>query len=1417
MPSSPSAQQQTSFVSPSLGSYPRDLTNYNGTLYFTAVGNIDDYNQLWKIDPVTGSPILVRSPEAEPLVVQNLTIADGILYFIASSLNGNNLLWKVDPASGNPVEIPVDAGPRTNPSYISNLTSVNNVLYFSASNQIWKIATSTQAPTKVLEGNGDRNSNIVELNGKVYFGTFADLGNNITASYIWAHNPTTGTTTRAGRFLPSSLYYSTSNLTAFNGKLYFSAISGSRKQLWQLNPTTDEITQISNFSNSYDGNLYNYQNEIGGLFVVNGVLYFTADDGPHGLELWKLDNATNSPILVGDINPGSADAAPAGFTVHNGALYFVADDGIHSRELWTLNPATGAPTLVQDIAPGSGSSDPDVLTSLNGTLYFSANDGTHGREPWKLTASTYTPVLIGDLSPSENDSNPNNFTSFGGRVYFTTNNGVWALNPSTGAPTLVKDTQDPNDLTVVNNALYFSSFDNFYGSELSKIDSSTGAVVVIDVNKKANNPPDDLLSFNGTLYFSADDGIHGYELWKLNPATGTAVLVRDIAPGAAASKPYDPGSGGADGRFLSYELTDVGDTLYFAAADGTHGTELWQLNSTSGIPQLVADIAPGSPSSQPFTIDSDGYGSVESYALTNANGTLYFVANDGTHGNELWQVDPAIGTPVLFDLNPGSNNSNPRHLTSVNNTLYFMADNGTQGEELWWINPATGTPANFDLEPGAKGAFGKYGIGFDRVDGTIQFTTVGGDRWQINPTTGQPVRLGEDPLPREESRIYVNNTVYFTQFDPTYGSELWKQDPITGTTTRFDLNPGSGSSDPRNLINVGGTLYFTANDGVHGSELWSIGSFTGNPVLFDINPGSRSSLSPYFSNTFQDINGTLFFVADDGTHGNKLYKIDTTTNSPVRLTDINPGIGSSFDSYFNSLNLTYQNGVLYFNAYDASSGSQVWSLDLGNEAPLNTVPGIQALTKNTPLVFKAANHNAISITDPDAGTNPVRVTLTALNGTLTLGAIANLTFTIGDGTSDSTLAFTGTLPNVNAALNGLTFRPTTGYGGTTSIQITTNDLGNGEAGGAQTDSDLIPVSVSGQVITGTTGNNTLTGTVGRDRFTGGGGKDTFVISTGGSIDSITDFGGVGKGGNPSAVVLANADTLRSSGNGLMAKKMLLTQMGANTEITFVGVNGTKVILQNFTLENLDNHRKSNGAGADVSNILFNGETSAPPTDAFDVWDANLNNTQVFRKNTVTFLNDLSNSVSGFDGSDDVINGQLGNDSLQGKSGKDILRGGVGNDTLLGGADDDVVVGNSGNDLLNGGKGNDVLNGGIGTDAFVFNSNAVFSAADLGVDTIEDFSSMANYYASDRLILDKTTFTQLTFSAELDFGLKAQEFAIVSSDSAAASSSAFITYNSVNGKLFYNQNGSSSGFGSGAQFATLSGSPVLSVQSFALQA
>ena len=132
----------------------------------------------------------------------------------------------------------------------------------------------------------------------------------------------------------------------------------------------------------------------------------------------------------------------------------------------------------------------------------------------------------------------------------------------------------------------------------------------------------------------------------------------------------------------------------------------------------------------------------------------------------------------------------------------------------------------------------------------------------------------------------------------------------------------------------------------------------------------------------------------------------------------------------------------------------------------------------------------------------------------------------------------------------------------------------------------------------------------------------------------------------------------------------------------------KVILQNFKLENLEN-LKASGARPAIGNILFNGQTSI--TDSFNVLDANSTDTSLGIKNTVTFLNDLSNNITGLDNSDDVINGQGGNDKIDGKSGDDLLRGGTGNDTLMGCVGNDTLIGSAGNDSLVGSVGNDNLN------------------------------------------------------------------------------------------------------------------------------
>ncbi|WP_138504255.1 DUF4347 domain-containing protein [Nostoc sp. PA-18-2419] len=233
--------------------------------------------------------------------------------------------------------------------------------------------------------------------------------------------------------------------------------------------------------------------------------------------------------------------------------------------------------------------------------------------------------------------------------------------------------------------------------------------------------------------------------------------------------------------------------------------------------------------------------------------------------------------------------------------------------------------------------------------------------------------------------------------------------------------------------------------------------------------------------------------------------------------------------------------------------------------------------------------------------------------------------------------------------------------------------------------DILVGSNSPDKINGKAGNDTITAKKGNDTLTGGGGKDKFVYNLRDQTDTITDFGGVGKGTNPSAAVIAEVDTIKFQGAGLTAQNLLLTQNGTSLEITFEGVSDTKVILEKFKLEDLEN-LKASGTTPAIGNILFDGQTSI--TDSFNVLDANSTDTSIGINNTVTFLNDLANNITGLDNSNDVVNGQGGNDKIDGKSGNDLLRGGTGNDTLIGGTGNDILVGGAGNDSLTGGSGND---------------------------------------------------------------------------------------------------------------------------------
>ena len=240
------------------------------------------------------------------------------------------------------------------------------------------------------------------------------------------------------------------------------------------------------------------------------------------------------------------------------------------------------------------------------------------------------------------------------------------------------------------------------------------------------------------------------------------------------------------------------------------------------------------------------------------SGLVFFTADDGVHGRELWATDGTpSGTRMVRDIVPGSASSAPHSLARLDDTrAIFVADG-----DIW---TSDGTAAGtIRLDGFADGALVPSGI--------TELT-------QIAP-----------------------GKVLFSATAPGLGQELWITDGTAeGTRLVRDIFPGANaetgepfSSAPSQITAVaGGRAVFFATTAEHGRELWGTdGTADGTRLLADTEPGSESGAVGAIRTM---PNGKALFAPRTAEHGREPWVSDGTVSGTFKLADIRPGPTDSF-------------------------------------------------------------------------------------------------------------------------------------------------------------------------------------------------------------------------------------------------------------------------------------------------------------------------------------------------------------------------------------------------------------------------------------------------------------------------------------------------------------------------------------------
>ena len=879
-----------------------------------------------QIAPIDGIGILAY--QAGTLFISAGTKA----YFLANTTAAGQEVWVTDgTATGTHLVTDTYPGPNGSNPRLLGLIGTDLVFAGLQSDNTMQVfrTDGTAAGTQTLSNFAQSQYGIVTdsvaLNGKVFVAL--ESGLSCCQPDLWVTDGTTAGTVQIDSNEGYPFHLQPSSLRPFGNSV---ALLTNTEYLGAepsfVDTTTNALTILDTVSGPGSGALY-----AGTIAAMDGFVLYLGGDLFDGLQLWRSDGTLPGTTLVMFLGVGVQSASISdtiAVTRIGNRAVFLSENAQSGPQLWSSDgTAQGTVPLIATPMSG-GFVDPLVgvvgthgyyVVSTGSDYRIVVTDGTVAGTQFLTNAGPVDPGAVSNTQLAGDDN-----LTFINTYYNDTASGTLkhlsAYLPQTSVLTRLRDTvlggeDDPPFAD--SGRLFFKSTDPVHGDEPWISDGTVAGTQMLaniaqEIRSNDSNPSY-LPDVNGTLFFAADDGVHGVELWKSDgTATGTS-LAFDIIPGATGSNPT--------------QLVNWNGSLYFFTGNQYSGSLMRTTGPVSAVTTL-ATLIPEPRPTDPNYAQSPCY-----FARTVPfNGRLYFGANDGNTGFELWSTDgTAGGTTQVADIANGPGSSYPCSLTVFNGRLYFAASagNGAYGYQLWSTDgTAAGTGQALSSAPFAQLGSADFVVfnsrmyfdasdangvsGLYSTDGTAAGTqlvaaaSADSDNNALTPigvSNGRLVLLSyhvsssssgyqelsvSDGTPAGTLQLagvqvspgtptlVTANLVYFMNSDST-GVHPWVSDGTAGGTHILaDLNPGA-DSDVRWFANFNGEVYLSSNDATNGARIWRTDGTTAGTVVVG------SSALPQPQGAVQVSGQNLFFAAADNTAGLELNVVQN--NPPMAAND----------------------------------------------------------------------------------------------------------------------------------------------------------------------------------------------------------------------------------------------------------------------------------------------------------------------------------------------------------------------------------------------------------------------------------------------------------------------------------------------------------------------------------------------------